>query len=238
MQEIIDLNPKINANLNTNFIKIVAIVTMFLDHLGKIIFPEIVIMQIIGRISFPLFAYCLVVGCLYTSNIKKYALRLAVFGIITQPIYVLAFGHEWYYLNVIIYLLIGLLTVNALKNKNWIVFILLLILTCLIDISYGISGVLLIIVFYLFRKNKCLSIIAASILLSIPFLNGVNFYLGEIGINLQGFALFSLPFIYINTNINCRINKYAFYIFYPLHLMLIYLLEKSEILTFLLIYNG
>lgn len=224
MQVNTAITPKINANLNTDFLKIVAIVSMFIDHLGKIIFPDILIMQIIGRIAFPIFAYCIVVGCLYTSNIKKYAMRLAVFGIISQPIYVFVFDKQWYILNIILYLLIGLLTIYTLKEKHWFIFALLILLACLIDVSYGINGILLMIVFYLFRNKKYLSIIVSSILLTIPYILGADFYIGKLGLDFQIFAILSLPLIYTNTYFNFKINKYVFYYFYPIHLVIIYLL--------------
>lgn len=91
---------KIKFNLNTDFLKLLAAIIMLIDHIGAVLFPEIIILRIIGRISFPLFAYCLVVGFQYTSNIKKYALRLLLFSIVSQPIYVLVFNYSWSRLNI------------------------------------------------------------------------------------------------------------------------------------------
>ena len=86
--------PKISSNLDTNFLKIIAIITMLIDHIGYVFFPDRIELRIIGRISFPLFAYCIAVGFLYTSNIKKYILRLAAFSILSQPFYVLSYIHK------------------------------------------------------------------------------------------------------------------------------------------------
>ena len=78
-------------NLNTNYIKLVAIITMLIDHIGYIFFPNIIIFRIIGRIAFPLFVYCVALGADYTKNINNYILKLLIFGIVTQPIYILLF---------------------------------------------------------------------------------------------------------------------------------------------------
>lgn len=69
---------------------------MTLDHIGIIFFPNIIFFRIIGRMSFPLFAYCTASGCIFTKNIKKYILRLFVLGFISQPIYIWAFDLNEY----------------------------------------------------------------------------------------------------------------------------------------------
>lgn len=82
---------KLKTNLNTNFIKIIAIAAMTIDHVGTVFFPEYPAFRWIGRIAFPLFCYCLTVGMLYTHDIRKYALRLGAFALISQPFWILAF---------------------------------------------------------------------------------------------------------------------------------------------------
>ncbi|HHW67627.1 MAG: hypothetical protein PWP07_461 [Epulopiscium sp.] len=210
--------PKISSNLDTNFLKIIAIITMLIDHIGYVFFPDRIELRIIGRISFPLFAYCIAVGFLYTSNIKKYILRLAAFSILSQPFYVLAFDLPWYELNIFPTLLMGLLILYFLKEKKWIAAILLMMITSIGNFSYGLSGILLIIMFYYFRNHRELSAMIAGMFLSIPFFSDGMY-------RIQGFAVFSIPLIYLRTNFRIRINKYIFYIFYPLHLLIIFLIK-------------
>lgn len=64
-------NEKLKTNLDTNFIKVVAIISMTFDHVGNVFFPEYPVFRWIGRIAFPLFCYCLTVGMLYTHDIKN-----------------------------------------------------------------------------------------------------------------------------------------------------------------------
>ena len=79
----------------SNFdLKILAIITMTIDHIGAIVYPNIDIFRIIGRVSFPIFAFLLVEGFKHTSNKLKYFLRLILFAIITQPIYDYAFNNH------------------------------------------------------------------------------------------------------------------------------------------------
>ncbi|NLK97454.1 TraX family protein [Defluviitalea saccharophila] len=206
------LEPKISSNLDTNFLKIVAAITMLIDHIGYVFFPDMIVLRIIGRISFPLFAYCIVVGFLYTSNIIKYAIRLGIFSVLSQPFYVLAFDLSWYELNIFPTLLMGLLIIHFLKEKKWFIVTILLILVSLGDFSYGLQGILLMVLFYIFRNQRELSAIVTGIFLSIPLLSN----------HIQGFAVFSIPLIYGHTKLNIKMNKYVFYIFYPMHLLGIY----------------
>ncbi|HOA80418.1 MAG TPA: TraX family protein [Defluviitaleaceae bacterium] len=206
---------KIKFNLNTDFLKLLAAIIMLIDHIGAVLFPEIIILRIIGRISFPLFAYCLVVGFQYTSNIKKYALRLLLFSIVSQPIYVLVFNYSWSRLNIMPTLLMGLILLYCLREKKWIIFGILITIVLFIDFSYGIEGILLIILFYVFREKKNLAIITTSLLLLKPLFYG----------HIQGFAVLSIPFIFSNTNIKVKINKYFFYLFYPLHLLVLLIIK-------------
>ena len=76
---------RLKTNLDTNLIKLIAIIAMTVDHIGGAFFPEYPVFRWIGRIAFPLFCYCLTVGMLYTHDIKKYLLRLGTFAFISQP---------------------------------------------------------------------------------------------------------------------------------------------------------
>ena len=68
--------PKLSTNLDTNFIKLIAILSMTTDHVGAVFFPQYPVFRWIGWMAFPLFCYCLIVGMLYTRDIKRYLARL------------------------------------------------------------------------------------------------------------------------------------------------------------------
>ena len=75
-------------NTRQDLLKIVAMVTMLMDHLGVIFFPEVDWLRTIGRLAFPLFAYFIAQGFRYTRSRPRYFLRLLVFGLISQVPYV------------------------------------------------------------------------------------------------------------------------------------------------------
>ncbi len=68
-------------------LKLIAAVTMFIDHAGLLLFPELEIMRIIGRLAFPIYAYCIAEGFRYTKNRKLYFLRVFILGLACQIVY-------------------------------------------------------------------------------------------------------------------------------------------------------
>lgn len=228
--------PLIKQNLDTGFLKMIAIISMAADHVAKIFFPDNMVLAIIGRIAFPLFAYCLVVGCLYTHDFKKYILRLIVFALISQPFYVLAFAESgvsiWEYIlapNIFFTLVAGVLAVSALmdiKNRWWMLLI-PIAMELLIGLDYGFYGIGLMIVFYLCRNTSWLSLLLTVAWMCWNALFGDFVMVFGVGLDLQFFALLALPFIYIHTNFKPKINKYVFYAFYPAHFLIICLVRVA-----------
>jgi hypothetical protein len=75
-----------NAHRN-DLLKLLALATMLVDHIGYMYFPNEMLFRIIGRLAFPIFAYQIALGYSRTSNLKKYVLRLSLFALITQVPY-------------------------------------------------------------------------------------------------------------------------------------------------------
>ena len=78
-----------------SILKIIAAVTMLIDHAGLILFPEQHWMRIVGRIAFPLFAYCIAEGYRYTRHRLRYFLQIFLLGIGCQIVYYIA-ERDWY----------------------------------------------------------------------------------------------------------------------------------------------
>lgn len=70
------LAPRLKTNLDTNFLKLIAILCMVVDHVGTVFFPGYPAFRWVGRLAFPIFCYCLTVGLMYTHDIRRYLGRL------------------------------------------------------------------------------------------------------------------------------------------------------------------
>ncbi len=99
--------------LSANTLKIIAAITMLIDHIGVVLLPNAEILRIIGRISFPIFAYMITEGCHYTRNKLKYFLGVFALGVGCQAVY------SWYgggrLLGILITFSISILVVYAMQ---------------------------------------------------------------------------------------------------------------------------
>lgn len=225
--------PKLKTNLNTNFLKVIAIISMFIDHIGGEFFPQYPIFRWIGRLAFPLFCYCMTVGMLYTSDIKKYLGRLLIFAFISQPFYGLAFGIKIFdvnSLNIYFTLFMSLLTVWGFKEKKWLLFAVGILILSFINFDYSLTGVVLMMIFYLCRNKPALGamLYVLNFSQSLFFSNVgdvTNLVVGNYEINFMIFAVLAAPLIFLKTNVNIKLPKWFFYWFYPVHLLLIYIVK-------------
>ena len=222
---------KLRTNLDTDLLKLVAIAAMLLDHIGGAFFPETPIFRWIGRLAFPLFCYCMTVGLLYTHDIRRYLGRLAIFAVVSQPFWILAFNADdilgnltnW---NIFFTLFLSLLGMYGLKERKWWLFALALFTVSRWNFDYSGTGIQLMLIFYLCRNRPRLG--AALYLLSyLPALmNGwpedpLCLTVGGLCIDWTIFGLLALPLILCRTHSGIRIPKWFFYAFYPAHLAII-----------------
>ena len=87
------------AVLNGNHLKLIAAVTMLLDHAGILLFPKIMLFRILGRLAYPIYAYMIAEGCRYTRNKLRYFLMVFGLGTACQLVYYFASGDT--YLNIL-----------------------------------------------------------------------------------------------------------------------------------------
>lgn len=76
-------------------LKLIALITMLIDHIGAVLFPQIALLRIIGRVSFPLYAFLAAEGCRYSRDRGRYALRLGIFALVSEIPYDLALHPEF-----------------------------------------------------------------------------------------------------------------------------------------------
>lgn len=210
-------NKNIITKGESNYIKLIAMSSMFLDHIGAFLLPWN-ILRFIGRISFPLFAYQLGIGYSKTSNKENYLKRLIYFGILSQIPFLLlrstsVIYQDKFVLNIFFTLALGIIAIWAIENKKFLLFMPIIPISFLVE--YGIYGILVILIFYFFKNNVEQFIGFSFITLIYSY-----FYL----FLSQFFSLFYfIPLILPKIKIN--LPKYFFYISYPAHLILIYLIK-------------
>lgn len=219
-------------------LKLIAVISMFIDHSAFLLHEELAllssplfsvlgkevtlyfIMRKIGRLAFPIFCFLICEGLLHTRNQKRYLLQLFVFAFVSEiPFNLMLRGRLFYSgkQNVFFTLFFGALLIYVLehsKNEWQQVAFLLLILyaTLLLKPDYGTMGAVLILLLYLFRTRPALQIAVAFPLLScqiaaLAAFVPINMYSGQ-----RGF-------------IQSRVLKYGFYLFYPLHILLLVLVK-------------
>lgn len=214
-------------------LKIIACITMFIDHLSYGLFGKITWLNYIGRIAFPIFAYQITEGYTHTKNLKKYFIRLIVFALISQIPFSLfhSIFSNTYALNVFFTLLLGLFCIyiwDKMPSKflSLPIIAIISLLAESTNMDYGYWGVLVVFIFYLCKNNKfalLLSFIGMLILKYLPNMITYNFYYKYILFFI--FTLLSIiPILFYNGKQGKKI-KYFLYVFYPVHLLLLYLLN-------------
>ncbi|MGN1168213.1 MAG: TraX family protein [Lachnospiraceae bacterium] len=205
--------------INSFQLKCIAILTMMIDHIGAIFFPEYLIFRYIGRIAFPIFCFLLVEGFFYTRDIRKYLFRLGLFALISEIPYDLAFRGvvlEFEKQNVFFTLFIGVMMMYALEQcSEWPVKIVEVILSMWFAVflctDYSFKGILLIAIYYFFRKYKWLKLGLGAVW---------SLLWGEI----QRYGIAATILLAAYNGERGRPVKYFFYVFYPLHLLVLYLI--------------
>ncbi len=238
--------------MNRNHLKIIACFSMLVDHIGFVLFPNIEILRLIGRIAMPIFAFFIGEGCLYTKDRKKYFLRVFILGIICQAVYIaesiITHSDSRAYLNILLTFSVAipvcasfLYASEKLKEPYT--------LQRIKGVSFFISALLLVILLELFSEHSYR-------------LTGISFYFdyGICGMLLPLYAAVSknkkiklicfscalvlcaiclyndtasrlfalvpvLLLCFYNGNGGRRNLKYFFYAFYPCHLAAIYLID-------------
>ena len=229
--------PRLKTNLDTDLLKLIAIVSMLIDHIGGAFFPEVGVFRWAGRLAFPIFCYCLTVGLLYTRSVKKYLLRLGIFALVSQPFYILAFHPasqfrenltSW---NIFFTLFLSLLAMAGLKERKWWLFALAFFAVSWWNFDYSGAGIQLMLIFYLCRNHPKVGA-ALYCLNYLPSLwtgwpeDPLCLTVGSVTVDWPIFAILAAPLIFLPLRSQLKINKWFFYGFYPVHLAAIALVRN------------
>lgn len=230
--------------MNSRYLKIIAVITMTVDHVGHLLFPNVRALRIIGRIAMPLFCLLIAYGITKTRSAWKYFLRLFGFAVAVQiffNLYIEGDLFAFYSWNVFFTLSFGVAAASLLKivitmatdeaemplgRFCGMAGILLgsmaiVVSASFLPIDYGSAGVLLVLMFYAALRHSVTTLkITAAASLAV-----FNFLLADITWSLQWYSLLALPFIFLFIDRKLSISafeKYAFYVYYPLHFAVIY----------------
>ena len=213
-------------------LKLIAVISMLIDHTGDVLYPGKLQLRCIGRLAFPLYCFLLVEGFLHTRDLKRYIFRLFIFGIISEIPFDLAFygrvmdaSHQ----NVFWTLLLGILAISLMSMIECDNMYLKYLLQAVSAVPFGIAaqllhtdyrwiGVGLISSMYIFHDIETLKVLCGAVLLLPVFTNEIEY-----------FGLLSyVPMHFYNGKRGgmSPMLKWAFYLFYPAHLLILAMISK------------
>ena len=212
--------------IDRSVLKWIAVLTMVIDHVGAILFPDQIWMRVIGRVAFPIYAYCLAEGFRYTSDYRRYLGRLALFAILSEIPFDLAFygvPFSFAHQNVFFTLTLGLILLWVLERcREQLLlcagaFAVLCFLAQALHMDYGAGGLLMVFAFYLARQGTS------------PWIGwGIFVFINLFGYagGVQWAAILALLPIGLYSGKSGKKKQRFFYWIYPLHLLLLWVIEK------------
>lgn len=224
--------------LNSNQLKVIAIIAMTIDHVISVIFPNypkdlwIILCHIIGRLTAPIMWFFITEGYHYTHNMKKYAERLFVFAVISHFAYNFAFGISFIPFQTtafnqtsviwsLAWGLVALVIMNSTRLKEWMKMV-LLIGICVITFCSNWSCIAVLAIIAIgqnrgnFKKQMTGMVFYVAFYAIIYFL-----FIDKIYGIIQMFVVLTIPFLksYNGERGKWKGMKWFFYIYYPLHLI-------------------
>ncbi len=208
-------------------LRVIAVITMTIDHIGLFLFGNNLFYRIVGRVAFPIYAFLIANGYRHTKDLKRYTVRLVVLALVSQVPFLLAhrvLEPEFWGLNIFFTLLLGLFAIwlfdKAKKNPVMLVFVLTLMVSGeMLQVDYGWRGVALILACHVFFERKVLLFLTIGLILISP-----NIGLTK-GVDIGFLGVFAMLFIGMyNGKPGAKVWQSWFYWYYPVHLIALYLL--------------
>lgn len=217
-------------------LKFLACAIMLLDHIGATLIPWGTL-RIIGRLAFPIFCFLLAEGAHYTRNPRNYLLRLGIGAVLSElPFDLALFGSwSWQHQSVMITLLLGAMALLAMKQMTRpllkiLVLLLFAFLADFMNTDYGGAGVLIIALFGLTRERKygwLVQLLGMYLICRWIIPGGVVWFIDRY-VFIEIFAILALIPIWLYSgkkSTSSRAVQWAFYLFYPVHLWILYLIS-------------
>lgn len=232
-----------------NQLKIIAALLMLVDHIGVMLYPDVLELRIIGRLSFPLFAFKIAEGCVHTKNKIKYFSWIFLLGILCQIVFYyvekstdLGILITFSFSILLCYLLEYLKKTLVSKEKGIfikihlvIAFVFAIFATYLFNqkyyVDYGFYGCVLPLFACLFRKVKAngkeyLKSLDHNFIHVILFGIGLCLLSVDFG-GVQFYSLWAIPLLLLYSGKRGKWRmKWFFYIFYPVHFVVLTLIQQ------------
>lgn len=224
----------------TGFVlKIIAVITMILDHVRYAVpVTECFITKYGGRLSFPIFAFLITEGLIHTKSRKKYFMRMLAFACISQIPFMLfrTLILDKFMLNIMftfLFAILGIVIVEFFQDREELsnlykFFIVaatlftILLVGYKIPVDYGWFGILTVWLFYFIRDKKFLRTVSYIILVIIYYISRFIPHIELIDIwSVVCTALPGIIILFYNGREGKKL-KYFFYLFYPIHMLIIY----------------
>lgn len=223
--------------LSGNQLKLLAVIIMTIDHIGAILYPNIIWLRIVGRLAYPIFAYMVAEGCTHTRSLPRYFATMAAMATVCQVVVYLVTGSLYQYILVTFTLSIGIIWLlkQAMDTKYIVwygltafgVFAVWMLTQWLprnlkdsdFSIDYSFWGVMLPVAVWLCKTKGQKLVAAAAVLVLIA--RDPN--------SIQMLSLCALPLLmsYNGQRGQWKL-KYFFYLYFPAHIVL---LEIIALLT-------
>jgi hypothetical protein len=215
----------------TTLLKIIAVLAMLIDHIGCIFFEEIEVLRVLGRPAFVLFSIILGIGIFHTRDRTAYAKRLLILAVISQPIAHLAYGAEAF--NILFSFVLSIFIISMFekfnetkKQKEFMHLLMTLTLATIFSpiLEYGMIIPAIIVVTYICLKNQTQW--WKWVLLTVVIL--VLFYLAKPLMLLGALSALVITIVVsiVEVNVERYSGKWHFYLFYPVHLGVLALINK------------
>lgn len=227
-------------------LKLIACVTMLLDHLAVVVVMGPIyrahsgvrmeiyeLLRLIGRIAFPIYCFLLTEGSVHTRNPLRYGVRLAIAALIAElPYDVALWGRfTWQHQNVMVTLFLGFCALEAMKRcpnlpLKLLAFLPFVFFAEIVGSDYGADGIMLIALFALTRDvphRGLIQILGMWFIFSPGHAMFLN-WLGGFRMTTQEWAVLAMiPICCYNgqKRTGSKAVQWAFYLFYPAHLLVL-----------------
>jgi len=241
----------VRTNTSSGLIKLIACICMAIDHFGKMCFPDQPWMRLVGRLAFPLFAYGIACGVVYTRDPFRYLRRIVILALICQPLYALGLAHEnvamygvrfldhplksvfTFYVksfttpSILVSLAAGLTLLILIRRRQWVFafFVYILLHRFGANLDYGMFGIHLMVLFYALVEHPLAAIPAVCIYIAANSA-GYGYTIFGREYTMRIFAAPAAMFACLPLRCSLRLPRWFSYAFYPAHLALLAIIVK------------